>query len=128
MSIPPKYGRVYTRINGGVSCKAITFPFLRFRCAGKGASLRSLREGKKEEDREKEDESRARGTKTGTRGKESEEEEDSADDRVGRVAGCVTLHVLTNRTDRTRFQARIILRTRACYHRMITTAFAKIDY
>lgn len=26
MSIPPKYGRVYTRINGGVSCEAITFP------------------------------------------------------------------------------------------------------
>lgn len=32
MSIPPKYGRVYTRINGGVSCEAITFPFLRFSC------------------------------------------------------------------------------------------------
>lgn len=26
VSIPPKYGRVYTRINGGVSCEAITFP------------------------------------------------------------------------------------------------------
>lgn len=49
MSIPPKYGRVYTRINGRVSCKAITFPFLRFRCAheGKGASQR-IRERKRE--------------------------------------------------------------------------------
>lgn len=49
MSIPPKYGRVYTRINGRVSCKAITFPFLRFRCAheGKGASLR-IRERKRD--------------------------------------------------------------------------------
>lgn len=99
MSIPPKYGRVYTRINGGVSCKAITFPFLRFRCAGKGASLRSLREGKKDEDREKEDESRARGTKTGTRGKESEEEEDSADDRVRRVQDA--LHFMCLRIART---------------------------
>lgn len=49
VSIPPKYGRVYTRINGRVSCKAITFPFLRFRCAHerKGASLR-IRERKME--------------------------------------------------------------------------------
>lgn len=46
MSISPKYGRVYTRINGGVSCKAITFPFLRFRCAReeKGSKMRE-REG-----------------------------------------------------------------------------------
>lgn len=49
MSIPPKYGRVYTRINGGVSCKAITFPFLRFRCAHEGKGARDKKgEGKRE--------------------------------------------------------------------------------
>lgn len=62
MSIPPKYGRVYTRINGGVSCKAITFPFLRFRCAreGKGSESADARvrgEGRQRDERQRERES-----------------------------------------------------------------------
>lgn len=60
MSIPPKYGRVYTRINGRVSCKAITFSFLRFRCAhgGKGTQVcgyeREKGKGDKQREKEKE--------------------------------------------------------------------------
>lgn len=63
VSIPPKYGRVYTRINGRVSCKAITFPFLHFRCAheGKGASLQIYESKEKGDKHEYERERGGRG-------------------------------------------------------------------
>jgi len=107
VSIPPKYGRVYTRINGGVSCKAITFPFLRFRCAhtGKGA-IPPLAARKRERERGKGD-----SATRSARGREDEGGEQCRRQGVGRGAKCVILHALANRA-----------RSSACCDRTITSA------
>lgn len=90
MSIPPKYGRVYTRINGRVSCKAITFPFLRLGVHTRERERvcgyeREKGKGNKRHERKGE---RARERERGKRGR-SREDQNRARDQERRVQNII---------------------------------------